>query len=65
MLELDRHELTVWSEVSLQTLHDATEADKGMRLVVHNSQNRGGDITHALTVGNLKKEPHLTEEVNA
>jgi len=40
MLELDRHELPIRPEVSLQTFHDATEANEGMRLVVHYSKYR-------------------------
>lgn len=55
MLEFHGHKLPIGPEVSFQPLHDATEADKGMSLIVHHCQYRRGDITHALTVGYLKE----------
>lgn len=50
MLELNRHELPVGPEVSLQAFHDATKANEGMRFIVHDCEYRGGNVTHALTV---------------
>lgn len=55
MLEFHRHELPIRPEVALQSFHDATEADEGVSLVVHNRQYRGGNVTHALTVRDLKQ----------
>lgn len=51
--ELGGHGTAIRVEVRSQALHDATKADKGMALVVHDGKDGRGQVAHALAVGHL------------
>ena len=46
--ELGHHGRAVGGEVAAQAVHQATEADVGLGLVLLNHQQWGGQVTHAL-----------------